>query len=110
MIKSCVVLDGKIINVGEWDYQIGPIMVTPAEVDGEGNVITPAVYEDAPRNPLPEGATFEERDFEYDPDRGWYESGTPAPKTPEERIAELEREKALMQAAIDDLILNGGGI
>lgn len=92
MLKSCVVLNGVVINIGEWDYLY-------EDSDGEQVV----------RNPMPEGATIEERDFDYQPDRGWYEVGTPAPKTPAERIAELEVTNALMQAALDDLILNGGG-
>jgi hypothetical protein len=27
-------------------------------------------------NPMPDGAVIEERDFEYDANRGWYEVGT----------------------------------
>lgn len=61
MMKRCYVLDGEIINVGDWDYK--------RYVDEEGNEII--------GNQLPEGATIEERDFEYDEDRGWYEVGTP---------------------------------
>jgi hypothetical protein len=65
MIKECVVLNGKVINVGPWDDQGGS-------------------------NPIPDGAVVEERDFEYHPDRGWYEVGNPAIPTAEERLEALE--------------------
>lgn len=58
--KKCVVLNGKVIHIGEWDDQ------------------------------LPEGAIIEERDFEYDVDRGWYEVGTIPEPTTKERIEALE--------------------
>ncbi|MFT9496602.1 hypothetical protein [Anaerosolibacter sp.] len=69
MIKKCIVINGKIINIGEWDYQ---------EIDGDI------------KNPLPDGAVEEERDFEYNEDKGWYEVGTISLPTQEERIAMLE--------------------
>lgn len=47
MIKKCYVLDGEIINIGEW-------------VSAEQ---------------LPIGAIEEERDFQYTEDRGWFEVG-----------------------------------
>ncbi len=75
MIKECVVLDGKIINIGPWDYQV--------ESDESGVEVI--------GNPVPEGATTEHRDFEYDPDSGWHEVGAPAPKTDTEKIAELQQ-------------------
>jgi len=76
MIKECVVLNGKIINIGEWDYQIQQREVKPPEYDEEGNIVKEAVFEDKVMNPMPEGAVIEERDFEYDPNYGWYEVGT----------------------------------
>ena len=76
MIKKCVVLNGKVINIGEWDYQKQKVLVSPPEYDKDGKLIKETVYEDKIMNPLPEGATVEERDFEYDLDRGWYEVGT----------------------------------
>ena len=82
MLKSCVVLDGAVINVGEWDYNIQPVQVgeqeviiTPETVDSEGNVI-PAVtemqpiYEDQATNPFPEGAIIEEREVIQNADGG----------------------------------------
>ena len=76
MIKKCVVLNGKVINIGEWDYQKQKVLVSPPEYDKDGKLIKEAVYEDKIMNPLPEGATVEERDFEYDTNYGWYEVGT----------------------------------
>lgn len=75
MIKECVILDGRIINIGAWDEQRENVEIFPAECDEEGNEIKAAVYEEQIKNPMPEGATIEERGFEYDPDRGWYEVG-----------------------------------
>ena len=70
MIKKCVVLDGVIINIGSWDYQIGD--------DGVLN------------NPLPIGAITEDREFEYDADYGWREVGALPQATDSERITATE--------------------
>ena len=62
MKQSCVVLDGKVFHIGEWDYQYEfvqtgtqevevtteteeTVEITPAEVDDSGNVINEAVTE-----------------------------------------------------------------
>lgn len=90
MMKTCVILDGQVIHIGEWDYQVESVEVEPAEYDEEGNVTKEAVYEDQAMNPLPEGATIEQRDFEYSDDRGWYEVGTVEPPSVQERIDMLE--------------------
>lgn len=74
MMKKCYVLNGKIINIGEWDYQ--------KYTDEEGNEVI--------GNPLPEGVTIEKRDFEYDEGRGWYEVGVPQLLSDKERIQMLE--------------------
>lgn len=66
-------LNDKVINIGDWDYQY-------IEIDGE----------QVPQNPLPEGATIEERDFEFSEDRGWHEVGSVAIPTDKERIEMLE--------------------
>lgn len=76
MMKSCVILNGQIINIGEWYYQIQSVIISPAELDTEGNVITEAVYEDQITNPLPVGATSEQRDIVESPDGGLIEVGT----------------------------------
>lgn len=47
MKQTVVVLDGKIINVGDWDYQI--------KLDDQENEVV--------ANPLPEGAVIEEREI-----------------------------------------------
>lgn len=65
-IKTCVFdSNGKLINIGPWD-----------DLGGQ--------------NPLPEGAYTEEREVEYDPERGWYEVGTVATPTDKERIRIIE--------------------
>ncbi len=91
MIKKCYILNGEIINIGEWDSQKQPVEINSAEYDEEGNILKEAVFEDKEINPLPEGVIEEERDFEYDADRGWYEVGTEAPKTPQQQIEELKQ-------------------
>lgn len=83
MIKSCVVLNGAVINVGEWDYNIQPVqigeqevIITPETTDTEGNVIPTVtemqpVYEDQETNPLPIGAIVEEREVIQNADGGF---------------------------------------
>jgi len=107
MIKECVILSGKIINVGSWDYQKKVVEITPAEYDAEGNITKEAVFEEQTRNPLPDGAIIENRDFTYDVDRGWYETGTPTPVSAEEKIAQLEQQLAITQETLDFIILGG---
>lgn len=80
MKKQCVILNGRIYHIGDWDYMR----------DEDGN----------PTNPLPEGATVEERDFEYSPETGWHEVGKLLPPTTQERIEALE-------AALMEVILGG---
>lgn len=93
MIKRCVVLNGTIINVGEWDYQY----------DSEGNA----------QNPFPEGAVVEERDFEYTEEHGWREVGF-VPKPSEVEL--LQEKVAMQETVIEELMfiiipeLTGGGI
>jgi hypothetical protein len=90
MIKECIVKDGKVINIGSWDEQRENVEISPAEYDEDGNIIKEGVFEEQIKNPFPVGATIEERDFDYDPDRGWYEIGTSAPPSLEERQASTE--------------------
>lgn len=73
MMKECVILDGKVINVGQWDYQY-------ENIDGE----------QVAKNPIPQGATTEQRDMEYDENRGWYEVGTAETPSIEERLKSAE--------------------
>lgn len=72
MIKKCIILNGKVVNIGEWDYQY---------IDIDGAQVS--------QNPLPLGATEEEREFEQI-DGGWYEVGIPKLLNQEERIGMLE--------------------
>ena len=80
MIKKCYVLDGKIINIGEWDYQ--------KTIDEQGKEVV--------CNPLPEGAIEEERDFECNEERGWYEVGT-IPQPSEIEILQAKLNSATQQ-------------
>lgn len=100
MLKECTVLNGQIINFGEWDYQIRPFEVEPPQYNNEGEVIKEAVYDDRQTNPFPEGATIEQRDVEYDPDRGWYEVGTLPLPTADDRLSSME-------TALLELLLGG---
>lgn len=54
MMKTCVILNGQIINIGEWDYQY-------TEINGEQTA----------QNPFPDGATIGERAMEQDADEVW---------------------------------------
>jgi hypothetical protein len=73
MKKSCVVLDEKVINIGEWDYQ--------KYIDEDGNEVI--------GNPLPIGAIEGKREFEQI-DGGWCEVGIPKVLNQSERIEMLE--------------------
>lgn len=70
MTKSVVILNGEIYHVGEWDYQ--------KYEDEEGNEIV--------GNPLPEGATIEEREMEYTKEYGWREVGWKPPASDLDRL------------------------
>lgn len=84
--KKCVVQDGKVTNIGEWDYVLVPVVIEPAITLENGTIIKEAVIEQQITNPFPEGATIEERDFEYTVDKGWIEVGAAAVPTLEERL------------------------
>lgn len=79
--KQCVILDGQVINIGPWDDMGGT-------------------------NPIPEGATIEEREVAQGEDGGWYVVGEPKPKTPQEEIAELKQ----LVADLSELLLEKGVI
>lgn len=87
MRKECVILNGRVINIGPWDYQYQMVQVGE---DEEGNPI----YEERAMNPMPEGAVIEEREIEIGPDGGLYVVGEPRPESPEQKIARLESELA----------------
>lgn len=71
MLKTCVVLNGEIINIGPWDYRVEPVEVEPAEYDKDGNLVKEAVYENIARNPLPEGAVEVEMEVCQADDGSW---------------------------------------
>jgi hypothetical protein len=100
MLKKCYVLNSKIINVGDWNFQIEPFEVEPAELDEEGNIIKDAVFGNRITNPLPEGVTVEEREFEYSFDNGWRDVGyIPVPSETEilkQQVADLQIALALV--------------
>lgn len=74
-----MLLNNKIINIGEWDYQY-------KVVDGK----------QIAHNPLPTGAIIEEREFEYSEERGWREVGVLPLPTDKERIDMLENMMLIM--------------
>jgi len=94
MMKECVVLNGQVINIGPWDFQIQRVEVEPAEYDEEGNVVKEPVFEEIVTNPLPEGAEIVEMEVVEGPDGGLYPAGYTPPETPQQKIARLEAELA----------------
>ncbi|AJG62022.1 MULTISPECIES: hypothetical protein [Bacillus] len=90
MIKKCVVLNGNVIHIGDWDFMIVSVVAKEAEYDIEGNLISEPIIENKETNPLPQGATIEERRFDYSKDKGWFEVGAVSLPTSEERISQLE--------------------
>ncbi|MGG4504040.1 hypothetical protein [Paenibacillus polymyxa] len=93
MTKECVVLNGEVINIGPWDYMRKQVLASPVEYDDEGNVTKEAEYEEQTMNPLPEGATIEEREIEVAPDGGLIVKGSAQPTSDElhgQQLAELK--------------------
>ena len=71
MIKKCWFdAHGKLINIGEWETMPEQVEVSPEQRDEEGNLISEAVYETVERNPIPEGAYYEEREVIQTEDGG----------------------------------------
>lgn len=102
MLKECVVLNGKVINIGPWDYRVEEVEVTPAVVDEETKeVVVQAVTEMVVQNPLPIGSSIETRDFEYTDDKGWYEVGYVHEPSLQERLEIAEQALlALMEVKV----------
>jgi hypothetical protein len=101
MLKKCIISNGKIINVGDWDYCKIGVQIFPPEYDSENNIIKEAIFGEEITNPLPEGAIEEIRNLEYALDRGWHEVGTTQLPTLEEQVqAQAEAIKILMEALI----------
>ncbi|MFB5761029.1 XkdW family protein [Paenibacillus medicaginis] len=106
MIKDVVVLDGQVINIGPWDEQIRPVLVSPPEHDDEGNVTKEAVYEDRVTNPMPEGAVIEQREIETAPDGGLIVKGTAKPSETEllgQQLATMKLQAMQQTATVNEL-------
>ncbi|XID92509.1 hypothetical protein ACF3MZ_29280 [Paenibacillaceae bacterium WGS1546] len=100
MMRECVVLNGQVINIGPWDYQIQSLEVSPEERDEEGNIIKEAVYEDRPSNPLPDGAEIIEMEIVEGPDGGLY----PAEQLPgPSEVERLRGENLELKLALTEL-------
>lgn len=110
MLKNCVIdANGEIINYGDWDYQYQSVEITPAEYDESGNVIIEAVYENQAQNHFPTGATIEEIDMDYTPDRGWFKVGT-TEIDPDQEIAEAITSAKTLEELKKALLGNNGSI
>jgi len=70
-VKCWFNANGNLINIGEWDAMPEQVEVSPEHRDEEGNLISEAVYETVERNPIPEGAYYEEREVIQTEDGGW---------------------------------------
>ncbi|MDP4095480.1 XkdW family protein [Paenibacillus sp. P96] len=106
MIKDVVALDGQVINIGPWDEQIRPFLVSPEERDEEGNVTKEAVYEDRVTNPMPEGAVIEQREIETAPDGGLIVKGSAKPSETEllgRQLAQMKLQGIQQQTTISAL-------
>ena len=97
MLKQCVTLNGKLINIGPWDYQIRQVQIGEEEViieperEVDGVIIPPVIekrpiYEDQVTNPLPEGAVEVEVEVEFSDEHGWRQAGTPLPMSQTDKI------------------------
>lgn len=76
MIKTVIVLNGEIINIGKWESN----------------------------EPMPEGATIEERDMEFTDENGWREIGYAPHKT---ELELLKERLTTTENALVELILGG---
>ena len=63
MIKEVVLLNGQVINIGQWEYMTESVEVEPGK------------FEDRVLNPLPVGAEIQEMEVEQDVSGGWYVVG-----------------------------------
>lgn len=77
MMKKCVVLNGAVINIGEWDFQVTKVEVGLSE-SGE------PIYEEHVMNPLPDGSEVLELEVAQNEDGGWYAVEYQPVKTPSE--------------------------
>lgn len=101
-LKTVVILNGEIINVGEWDYQEQRVITNQNEIDAANKYnesveneadyieVPEPIFETRQQNPLPTGATTEEREMQYSEEFGWREVGWTPPMT-------LEQENKLLK-------------
>jgi hypothetical protein len=103
MIKSCVLTNGMVEHIGEWNYQF-------IDIDGE----------QIPQNPLPEGAVIVDLEVYQDADGAWRVVGHEPPLDNTTALAlalaELaeaqEVDKTEIQLALAELaeLMTGGDI
>ncbi|WPK10602.1 hypothetical protein R6U77_11990 [Lysinibacillus louembei] len=116
-LKTVVILDNEIINVGEWDYQEQRVVSNQAKIDAaiehnvavdeENYIEMPApIIETIQRNPLPAGAIVEEREMHYTDEHGWREVSWTPLMTADEKIANLEQEKEQLAQTLDMVLID----
>ncbi|CCC85688.1 phage-like element PBSX protein xkdW [Paenibacillus polymyxa M1] len=106
MIKECIVLNDEVINIGPWDYKLQQVLVSPAEYNDEGKTTKEAVYEEQTMNPLPEGATIEEREIEVAPDGGLIVKGSAQPTSDEllgQELAQIKLQSMQQQELLSNM-------
>lgn len=85
--KKVTILNGAVINVGEWDYQYTSTFDENGLVTGKYSI-----------NPLPEGAVEEEKDVVFDGIKWYLESEYEKSKKP--------TTEQILQAKIEMIVLN----
>lgn len=112
-LKTVVILNGEIINVGEWDYQEQRVITNQNEIDAANKYnesvknetdyieVPEPIFEAKQQNPLPTGAIIEERDMFFTDEHGWREVGWTPPLTADEKLAQLEQEKEQLAQTLD---------
>lgn len=94
-LTECVVLNGKVINIGPWDYKEQYVEVTKG------------VYEKRIRNPIPEGAEIVMKEVVEGPDGGLYQADYIPPKSDVEFLGGqlVEKEIQIMSLQNDNEFL-----
>lgn len=71
MKRPCVLLNERVINIGEWDFQKFFVTVEEGEYEEDGTVVKEPVVEEQVNNPLPDGAIVKELECKQNPDGSW---------------------------------------
>lgn len=112
-LKTVVILNGEIINIGEWDYQGQRVITNQSEIDAAKKYnesvekeadyieVPESIFETKQKNPLPTGAIIEEREMFFTDEHGWREVGWTLPRTTDEKITQLEQEKEQLAQTLD---------